>query len=57
MKQILVLITAVAALAACSEQTQTINSGNRPDAAALNLGMAFDKALELIEPTAFEPVA
>jgi DNA-binding transcriptional regulator YiaG len=29
---------------------------NRPDAAALNLVMAFDKAPELIERTAFEPV-
>ena len=30
---------------------------NKPDAAALNLVMAFDKAPELIEQTAFEPVA
>ncbi len=30
---------------------------NRPDAAVLNLVMAFDKAPELIEQTAFEPVA
>jgi putative transcriptional regulator len=29
---------------------------NRPDAAALNLVMAFDKAPELIQQTAFEPV-
>jgi len=29
---------------------------NKPDAAALNLVMAFDKAPELIEQTAFEPV-
>jgi hypothetical protein len=34
MKQILVLIAAAAALAACTEQPQTLNSGNRPDAAA-----------------------
>ncbi|HXC38363.1 MAG TPA: hypothetical protein VN667_05410 [Burkholderiales bacterium] len=34
MKQILILIMAVAALAACTEQTQTIDSGNRPDTAA-----------------------
>ena len=30
---------------------------NRPDAAALNLVMAYDKAPELIEQTACEPVA
>jgi DNA-binding transcriptional regulator YiaG len=30
---------------------------NKPDAAALNLVMAFDKAPDLIEQTAFEPVA
>jgi DNA-binding transcriptional regulator YiaG len=30
---------------------------NRPDTAALNLVMVFDKAPELIEQTAFEPVA
>lgn len=30
---------------------------NKPDAAVLNLVMAFDKAPELIEQTAFEPVA
>ena len=30
---------------------------NRPDTAALNLVMAFDKAPELIEQAAFEPVA
>jgi DNA-binding transcriptional regulator YiaG len=30
---------------------------NRPDAAALNLVMAFDKAPELIEQAVFEPVA
>jgi putative transcriptional regulator len=29
---------------------------NKPDAAALNLVMAFDKAPELIQQTAFEPV-
>ena len=34
MKHILVLVAAVGALAACSEQPQTISSGNRPDAAA-----------------------
>ena len=42
MKQILILITAVAALAACTEQPQTINGGNRPDTAAFQgTGMAF----------------
>ncbi|HEY1934053.1 MAG TPA: type II toxin-antitoxin system MqsA family antitoxin [Acetobacteraceae bacterium] len=30
---------------------------NRPDAAALNLVMAFDKAPQVIEDAAFEPVA
>ena len=30
---------------------------NKPDAAALNLVMAFDKAHELIQQAAFEPVA
>jgi putative transcriptional regulator len=30
---------------------------NKPDAAALNLVMAFDKAPELIEQAALEPVA
>ncbi|HXD39689.1 MAG TPA: lipoprotein [Ramlibacter sp.] len=34
MKQILLLITLAAALAACTEQTQTINNAKRPDAAA-----------------------
>jgi DNA-binding transcriptional regulator YiaG len=29
---------------------------NRPDAAALNLVMAFDKSPELMEQAAFEPV-
>jgi hypothetical protein len=42
MKQMLVLITAAAALAACTEQTQTVNSGNRPDAAAFQgTGLPF----------------
>ena len=30
---------------------------NKPDTAALNLVMVFDKAPELIEETVFEPVA
>jgi len=30
---------------------------NQPDGAALNLVMAFDRAPEVIEQTAFEPVA
>ncbi|HEY3846001.1 MAG TPA: type II toxin-antitoxin system MqsA family antitoxin [Acetobacteraceae bacterium] len=30
---------------------------NKPDAAALNLVMAFDRSPELIEQAAFEPVA
>ncbi len=34
MKRIMVLITAVAALAACTEQTQTIDSGKQPDSPA-----------------------
>ncbi len=34
MRRILVLMTAVAALTACSEQPQSINSASRPDAAA-----------------------
>ena len=42
MKHILVLLAVMAALAACSEKTQTINSGSRPDAAAFNgTGMPF----------------
>jgi hypothetical protein len=42
MKQILVLMTAAAALAACTEQTQTTNSGKQPDAAAFQgTGLPF----------------
>jgi hypothetical protein len=42
MKQILILAAAVAALAACTENTQTIHSGNRPDTAAFEgTGMPF----------------
>ena len=42
MKHTLILMAAMAALAGCSEKTQTINSGNRPDAAAFSgTGTAF----------------
>jgi len=42
MKQILILAAAVAALAGCSENKQTIHSGNRPDTAAFEgTGMPF----------------
>jgi hypothetical protein len=42
MKRNLILVAAVAALAGCAEETQTIKSGARPDTAAFQgTGMPF----------------